>query len=411
MMRRHSIQFATSALAGVLALSAAVPARAQQSSTAAGSSSRPRSTDERVNTELATPPPVNSDYRRAAEGTLPVVPGSAAPRTGPAVPGAAMDPAARPLGSIGGAASSVPATGMMAPGMDIAMLVEHAVSMGIEGCTLAGLAEANKPDAEGNDAVKALLSHALDEMKESKELLTQAAAAGSAVDGTSPVRKFYGAANNYMTALAMLNSPGGAVSPNDKAQIAAINHAVKGVMDASHILQFGAAPAGAPALDKLTAHARMMKDEGTKMLEKMAGTAPVDPSMPPSPMILAQRGRELIDAAGALAPMGRMMGNGGPGGLNANNTGNVINGQGPNPGRLQDTRPEIIGGTYGTGSQTAGTSTGAEAARNVKDSVAGPGGVLNVPTPTGAPGSGPSGYGVGNNNTPPTNSNAGSRPR
>ena len=91
--------------------------------------------------------------------------------------------------------------------------------------------------------------------------------------------------------------------------------------------------------------------------------------------------------------------------------GGLINGQGPNPGRLQDTRPEIIGGTYGTGSATAGTATGAEAAANVKNSTEGPGGVLNVPTPNGAPGSGPSGYGVGNNNTPPTNTNAGLPPR
>ncbi len=187
----------------------------------------------------------------------------------------------------------------MPAGMDVAMLIEHAVSMGIDGSTLAGLAEANKPDADGNDAVKALLTHAQDELKGSKDLMTKAAAAGNSVDGNSPVRKFYGAANNYMTTLAMLSTPGTMASPNDKAQVAAINHAVKAVMDAGHILQFGGAPGAAPALEALSMHARMMKDEGTKALDQLAGTSPVDPASPPSPTMLAQRGRDLITAANA----------------------------------------------------------------------------------------------------------------
>ena len=414
MIRRNTIQLAASAFAGVLVCSATSSAWAQQASTAAGSASRPRSTDERVNTESATPPPINSDYRRAAEGTLPAIPGGAVPATG-----GAIDPAVRPFGNGTGNLAAGAGTGAgigaglgsaMPAGMDVAMLIEHAVSMGIEGSTLAALAEANKPDAAGNDAVKALMTHAQDELRGSKDLMTKAAAAGNSVDGNSPVRKFYGAANNYMTTLAMLSTPGTMDSPNDKAQMSAINHAVKGVLDAGHILQFGGAPGAAPALEALTTHARMMKDEGTKALDQLAGTSPVDPAAPLSPSLLAQRGRDLINAASSLAPMGQMMGGmNGMGGMGGQN-GRLGAGL-PNPGRLQDNRPEIIGGTYGTGSPTAGTATGAEAARNVQNSTEGPNGTLNVPTPSGAPGSGPSGYGVGNNNTPPTQSTTGPRPR
>ncbi len=409
MMRRKSIQFAASAFAGVVALSAAGPAWAQQASTAAGNSSRPRSTDERVNTELATPPPVNSDYRRAAEGTLPTIPGG----TGAAGSGA-IDPAARPLSGVNALPTTGSAAGRgagMPAGMDVVLLIEHAVGMGIDSSMLAALAEANQPDAEGNDAAKALLAHAQDEMKTSKDLLTKAAAAGSKVDANSPIRKFYGAANGYMSTLGTLCTPGTLTSPNDKAQVVAINHAVKGLMDATHIQQFAGSAPG--ALGALGQHAQVMKDEGTKTLDSMAGTTPVDPAAPPTPALLAQRGRDLVDSInglGTLGPIGRTA----YGNVNSNGNGamnGMINGQGPNPGRLQDTRPEIIGGTYGTGSPTAGTATGAEAARDVKNSKEGPNGELIVPPADGAPGSGTSGYGVGNNNTPPTQSTAGSRPR
>ena len=64
------------------------------------------------------------------------------------------------------------------------------------------------------------------------------------------------------------------------------------------------------------------------------------------------------------------------------------------------------GGTFGTGDPTQQTVTGAEAAANVRNATEGPGGTLNAPVPSGAPGTGTSGYGVGNNNTPPTNSSA-----
>ena len=409
MMRRKSVQFAASAVAGVMAFSAAGQAWAQQASTSAGSASRPRSTDERVNTEMATPPPVNSDYRRAAEGTLPLVPGGTTPITGRG----GEDPAVRPLigsGALAGRASNAGVGVGLPVGLDVAMLIEHAVGMAIDSAMIGGFAEANSPDAEGNDAVKAMLAHSQDEMRDSKDLLTKAAAAGNSIDANSPIRKLYGAASNYMITLGALCTPGTLTSANDKAQVATINHAVKSVMDAGHIQQFAGGPAAAPALGALVAHAQAMKDDGMKSLDQLAGTAPVDPAAAPSTMLLAQRGRDLISSFNGVGPIGR----GGFAGINSNGNGAMgalINGQGPNPGRLQDTRPEIIGGTYGTGSPTAGTATGAEAARNVQNSTEGPNGELNVPTPNGAPGSGTSSYGVGNNNTPPTQSTAGSRPR
>lgn len=404
MQRRHRFQFAAPALAGALTILVGSSATAQQASTSAGSASRPRSTDERVNTELATPPPVNSDYRRAAEGTLPAVPGGA---TVPGV-GGAIDPAARPLAGVNALATTNPAGPSLAPGADAAMLIEHAVAMAIDGATLACIAEANKPDESGNDAVKALMAHAMDEARTSKDLMTRAAAAGNGLDANSPVRRFYGAANNYVATLNSLTAPGGAASPNDKAQIAAINHAITAIMDSNRIMHLGSTPgAPAPALDALVGHARMMKDEGSKSLDQIAGTAPLDPSAPMTPIVLAARGRDLVAAAAALGPIVRPT----YGAMGGNAMMNGQNGGLPVPGRLQDTRPEIIGGTYGTGSPTAGTATGAEAARDVKNSSEGPNGVLNVPTPSGAPGSGPSGYGVGNNNTPPTQSTAGPRPR
>jgi len=391
MMRRKSAQIVATALVGAVVLGIPAPLLAQKASTSGGSASRPRSTDERVGAETATPPPVNSDYRRAAEGTLPAVPGGILPSTGPA-----SDPASRPVFGSRGIAT---AGNALPPGMDAAILIGHSVEMTIEASLLSSFAEANKPDEPGNDAVKMLMTHAQDELRESKELLSNAASAGGAIDANSPIRKFYGAATNYATTLASLSSPGTSASPNDKAQLALINHSVKGVMDANRInMMAGGSPTSGGA-GQLLNHARMMKDEGTKTLDRMVGSNPPDPSAPPSPVILAQRGKELLDAANQIAPM---MAGGGqfgmPGGAANGGLNGTVNGQGPNPGRLQDTRPEIVGGTYGTGSQTAGTATGGEAAKNVPA------------TPTGS-GSSTSGYGVGNNNTPPTQSTAGPRPR
>ncbi len=394
MIRLKSASIAATAFVGAVALSAPAQLWAQQASTSAGSAARPRSTDERVNTEAATPPPVNSDYRRAAEGTLPVVPGGGLPTAGPA-----SDPAGRPIFNARGIATVNPGS-VLPPGLDVALMIGHSVEMTIDASLLSSLAEANKPGEPGNDAVKMLMTHAQDELRQGKEMLAKAASAGSGIDANSPIRKFYSAANNYTTILASLSSPGSASSPNDKAQLAMINHSVKGVMDANRIGMMGGGSPSTGTLDQLLDHARMMKDEGNKTLDQLAGGAPTDPSAPPSPTLLAQRGKELLDAANQLAPMMMAMGGRGmPGGAANPGLNGTINGQGPNPGRYQDTRPEIVGGTYGTGSPTVGTSNGAEAAKNVSPSNA----AQNAP--------GVSSYGVGNNNTPPTQSTAGSRPR
>ncbi len=413
MMRRKPICLASLALTSLVSLSASNTTFAQNSETAAGSASRARSTNERVGTESTTPPPVNSDYRRAAEGTLPNIPGASP------VGGAAIDPAARgpltagavgPNGAVGvpGAAGAMTRGMGMPAGLDAAMLIEHAVEMGIGSSILGTIAMDSKPDEAGNDAVKALKMHADDDMKASKNLLTKAAAVGNNLPGDSPVRGFYHAASNYMNALEKLSEPGLMAAPNNKAEMAEVNHAVKAMMEASHISQFAGMGGGSPAMSELLNHAKTMKDEGNKTLDRIGGTNPIDPSAPISAVLLAQRGRDLITAADRLAPMASQMYTGGGVGGNPLNAGQYNN-QLLNPGRVQNNAPEIVGGTYGTGSQTAGTATGAEAARNVKNSTEGPNGVLNVPTP--GPGSGVSGYGVGNNNTPPTNSTAGSRPR
>ena len=412
------------ALTGLVAL--ATPAAVfAQSETAAGSASRGRSANERVNTEGSIPPPANSDYRRAAEGTLPPIPGAVGTPGG-----AAIDPAALPLGStanpiasVGGAIGTTanplnPGQGVpsMPPGYDTAMLIEHALGMGINSSLLSSLASSNKPDEAGNDAVKSLMRQADDELRDCRDLMTKAAAAGTNLGPESPIRRFYHAANDYMKSLESLSTPDMMALANNKAELAEINNAVKDTLEAGHIAQFGGGNAASPAMNALLTHARLMKDNAGKSLERIGGTNPIDPSAPASPLMLARKGRDLIAAADALTPMAAqaygMGGGGGMSGYPNNGLNPSMNvGPGPFPGKLQDNNAGILGGTYGVGSPTENVATGAEAARNVKNSTELPDGVLKVPTPTGAPGTGPSGYGVGNNNTPPTQSTAGSRPR
>ena len=411
------------ALTGLVALAAPAAVFAQ-SETAAGSASRGRSANERVNTEASIPPPANSDYRRAAEGTLPQIPGAVGTPGG-----AAIDPAALPLGArsnpiapangtLGTTATPLtPGVGAPAlpPGMDTAMLIEHALGMGINSSLLSSLAASNNPDEAGNDAVKALMKQADDELRDCRDLMSKAAAAGSTLGPESPIRGFYHAANEYMKSLESLSTPGMMALANNKAELAAINQAVQDSFDASHIAQFGGG-AGTPAMDSLLGHARSMKDNAGKTLERIGGTNPIDPSMPASPMTLARKGRDLLAAADALAPMAAQTAGTISGGGMDRYPNNGLNpsmnvGPGPFPGKLQNNNAGVLGGTLGVGSPSENVATGAEAARNVKNSTELPNGVLEVPTPSGAPGSGPSGYGVGNNNTPPTNSTAGSRPR
>ena len=394
-----------------------------QSETAAGSASRGRSVNERVNTEASIPPPANSDYRRAAEGTLPQIPGAVGTPGG-----AAIDPAALPLGArnnpiapagnaIGTTANPLNLGGgvAMPPGYDTAMLIEHALGMGINSSLLSSLASSNNPDEAGNDAVKSLMRQADDELRDCRDLMTKAAAAGSNLGPESPIRRYYHAANAYMKSLESLSTPDMMALANNKAELAEINHAVKETLEAGHIARFGGGNASSPGMNALLTHVRLSKDIAGKTLDRIGGTNPIDPDAPATPMNLAQKGRDLIAAADALAPMAAQaygMGGGGMNGYPNNGLNPSMNvGPGPFPGKLQDNNAGILGGTYGVGSPTENVATGAEAARDVSNSTEMPDGVLKVPTPTGAPGTGPSNYGVGNNNTPPTNSTAGSRPR
>ncbi len=440
-MKRPTLLTASLAIGGLFALASVPTSMAQEANGPVG---KPRSTNNRVDTESSTPPPVNSDYRKAAEGTLPTAPGTnvvaptapgagnglsgGKPGTGaggavdpatPAIPGRVADGQGDPAGGLQPGArnldierTGVNRRGMAAPaGMDVAMLIEHAVGMSIEASALQAIGE-QAPD----EASKALFDHSKQEMADAKAMLTRAASDGGAIPANSPTRKFYGAANNYMTTLGQLCNPSTAPTNMDKAQTAMVNHAVKHVLDAEHIRQFGQAYSGTPATDQLLKHAAMMKVGGTEILDKVAGDSTPDAAAPATPVLLAQRGKELI-AAAAEASMGfgpgRMNGNAGASptlsGPNAN--GAAFPPADPNPARLRDTRPEIIGGTTATGSPTAGTATGAEAAANVKSAKELPNGQLVVPTPSGTPGTGTSNYGEGNNNTPPTNSTAGARPR
>ncbi len=428
--------------AAALAFGAFAPlAQAYQANGTAGS---PRSTNNRVDTESSTPPPVNSDYRKAAEGQLPTVPGTStvaptapgaltgalAPRAGqgavdpatPLVPGRAGDGQGDPAAGLQPGARNLliervgergrpemAGMGALPAGLDVAMLIEHAVGMGMEASALQAIGEMAPDDA----ACRSLIDHARQQMVQAKAMLAMAAEDGRGIPADSPARRFYGAANNYLTTLGQLTAPGAPSTPMDKAQVALINHSVKHVLDADHIRQFGRAFPGSQATNQMIDHSKAMRAAGIEAVTRLAGAGAaggtVDPAAPATATLLAQRGRELLDATDQLAALtagpNRMIGV--P--MMANPTANLP--ADPNPARLRDTRAEIVGGTSATGSPTTGTATGPEAAANVKNSRELPNGQLVVPTPSGAPGTGTSNYGEGNNNTPPTNSSAGSRPR
>lgn len=416
MNRRNRVKFAATAFAGAFALLQSADLRAQDASSA-GLPTAPRSRDQRIVTETPVPPTANSDALKAAEGRLKTAPGQVAPGVG----AGSIDPAARGVLPPGTSRSNQgdPATrlqpAVVAPagpgsiataapvGMDVAMLTEHAVGMAIEATALQAIAEQAKPGATPADPARMLLDHSRMMMQESKALLTQAATEGRNVPAGSPSRRFYSAANNYVATLGALSGPNAPSAPIDRAQVAMINHSVKSALDADHILHMGGASGGSVALEQLLNHARGMKTGGTQTISRLAGDAAIDPNGVPSATLLAQRGRELLDAANQLSTS--MQGSGAmvrpardqivaPG---------VVPAAGDNVGRLRDTRPEIIGGTFGTGSPTAGTATGPEAAANVKV----PGSLTNGETSV-SPSPGNPGTGT---NTPKSNSNAGSRPR
>jgi len=294
------------------------------------------------------------------------------------VPGPAregqMDPAMRLEPAVRGRVAAYP------PGMDVAMLVEHALGMAIEGSALKAIAE---QDANSEPS-RMLLDHANRQMAESKALLTRASEDGRAVPATSPTRQFYSAANQYITTLASL----GAQDPAGKSQVAMINHAVKEALDADHIRRMGRVASGSGAIEQLMNHAGNMKNEGTQSILKIAGNGTLDPSLGATPILLAQRGRDLLNAAEQL---NAYLASPAVIGVPTAGAPVVVPPVGPNPGRFQDPRPEIVGGTFATGSPTAGTATGPEAVQNGRAAQAVPnGGVVN-PNPSPVPGSGNTG--------------------
>ena len=383
MKRLPKAQLAAAAIAGAFTFSGLAPAMAQQATVAPGA---PRSTDERVVTGTPTPPPVNSDYRKAAEGQLP---GVAAPAGGAVPnPNGAIDPAGRlaPNGlrlQTGDPAVRLqpPVMSAVAPaGMDVAMLIEHAIGMAIESSALQAIAD--QGSSSPNDASTMLLDHARKGMETSKALLTRAAADGRNIDAASPTRRLYAAANSYLGTLAALSA---ATAPADKAQVAMINHSVKEVLDSAHIRQFGRAYSSGAATEQMLGHAREMHDGGMQMILKMAGNGPVDPAAPASATLLAQKGRELVDAAEQLS--------GAPGAVGSRpgvSPAQLLSDE-PNPGRLTDPNANIVGGTQATGSQTTGTATGPAAAKAVTN----PNTIPNL----------------GESTTRPTGGQAGPRPR
>ncbi len=404
MKRRNPLTIPATTLLGALALAGPSSLQAQEGPAAGVGAARSR--NERVVTEKAVPPTANSVARDAAEGKLAPVPPQLAPGVGAGVGTGAVDPAARALLPPGGlrrdqmdpavrlqpavvGPAGVRGLGMYPPGSDITMLIEHALGMAIEGSALQSIAQQGTSIQDPADPSRMLMDHARQELQGSKALLTQAAGDGRDVSAASPARRFYSAANNYVTTLGSMANASVPMSPADRAQVAMINHSVKSVLDADHIRQMGRGMGGGSvALEQLLAHAQMMRENGSQNVARFAGNGPaLDPATAPSPALLAQRGRELLDAAEQLGaanaaagpalmapPAGRLF----PGAGAA-----TIPQPGANVGALRDTRPEIIGGTQGTGSPTNGTATGAEAGANVRGGSIPSSGRNDSPVPNG----------------------------
>ncbi|WP_435022180.1 hypothetical protein TA3x_002778 [Tundrisphaera sp. TA3] len=392
MNRRQSPTFRLGA-ACLLTLAASPAALAQSGAT--GAAAQPRSQNERITTEGVTPSTINRQIQKdeaAAEASrgraiAPAIPPGAvgsssvpAPAPLPADPNA---PGVAPAAGTVPAADSVilrnpgtPGQGMMGarpalmPGLDVAMLIEHAVGMAIEGSALQAIAG---PQASAGGPTKELSDHGRAALQESRDLLTRAASDGRNVPANSPIRRFYDASNAYITALSAMSAASPA-PPAELARVALINHAVKEVLDANHIAAMGRTYGGSGATEQLVQHARAMKEAGTQSIMRMVGNAGAEADQP-GPAMLARHGRDLIEAAdqiaaSAPAPVsmrGQLPSNTPnvtngvpdiandrpvraiPGGLP--NNGEAVN----SPGRFQDPRPEIIGGTYSTGSPSVGT--------------------------------------------------------
>jgi len=230
-------------------------------------------------------------------------------------------------------------------GMDMTLLIHHAVGMAIEGSSLRAIAD--QAFGAGGDTMvgKNLLDMANKGIVDGERMLGKAAADGAVLPSHPMYRRLHSAANAYIATLVALEKSG----PAEKAQVAMINHAVKEALDANLIMRMAPTTGGSAALDQLMRHAGAMRAEGTQVLGRIAGDGRVAPDTPPSVLALAVRGRELADAAGQVGPFFADTA------IVPANPGIALP-PGPNPGRFQDTRPEIIGGTYGTGSPGTGTT-------------------------------------------------------
>ena len=200
--------------------------------------------------------------------------------------------------------------------------------------------------------MKALLDHANRQMTESQRLLGRAAADGRGFAANPMIHRFHRATDQYISTLAVLDS----ASRSNKAQVALINHAVKEALDANHIRQMARAANGSSALEQLLKHAADMKNEGTQSILRFAGNGTPVTNAAPSVETLALRGRDLLDAAEQVS-----LALSSPAAIPALTANPPI---GPNPGRFQDDRAKIIGGTFGTGSQATGTTKTTDAPAN-----------------------------------------------
>lgn len=350
MRREHRIAMATTTLLGFFVAVSPAPVQAQGGLTGVG---RPRTEDKIIKTETPTPPPVNTLPNRVANGQVvpdvPPVGGAIDPTRALGTTGAAgeraMDPAMRldPALRVPGRLAAYPM------GMGAAIMAEHALGMAIEGSALKMIAEQSATGPAGDQDSKALLGQAERLMAESRAILDSAPADTRNVAANMPTRRFDQAARAYLETLAGLTAPGA----SDKIRMALVNHAVKQVLDAKHILQMGEYSSGGMAMPRLMKHARNMETEGTQALIQMGGSGPIAPAALTNVTTLARRGREVIEAAGELNAVLAAQAKTVPGAIVP--VGTPI---GPNPGRFQDNRPEVIGGTYGTSNPTTGTYSG-----------------------------------------------------
>ena len=389
-----------------LTFAASSNALAQNAATTGGSGTKGRTQNERVVTEGGTPSTINRQIQKdeaaaeAARGKAiaPAIPPGAVGSSAVAAPAPLPGTGVAPLSGTGivpavpeGALVDRPQAGMMAgrsmmpPGMDVAMMVEHAVGMAIEGSALQAIAA---PNAAKPGPSKDLFDHGKMAIQESRDLMTRAAGDGRSIPAASPVRRFYDAATAYVTDLSAMSAASPA-SPADMARVAMVNHSVKEALDANHIMAMGRAYGGGTAADQMMQHARKMKDSGTQSVQRMAGN---ESPAQPGPMMLAQHGRDLLEAADQLAASMpetagmRMLPSDVPG-QQVNGAADVANdrpvraipgglpnnGEGVNtPGRFQDPRPEIIGGTYSTGSPSTGTVNKEGVKEALKEGVNGP---------------------------------------